>query len=84
MPVAGQRALQYQDPNQNEPGASCMLVTTEYDSSGNPIATESVLPEGAGFGDCPEDGVLRDLTSCTPECKGDLLRSNSLRAPPLP
>jgi hypothetical protein len=69
VPVAGKRALQYQADT--EPGASCMLVTTEYDASGNPIEVQSVLPEGAGFGDCPEDGVLRDRFSCKPECKGD-------------
>lgn len=77
MPVAGKRALQYQADT--EPGASCMLVTTEYDASGNPIEVQSVLPEGAGFGDCPEDGVLRDRFSCKPECKGDS-PCNRLRA----
>jgi hypothetical protein len=49
------------------------------DSNGDPIEVISHLPEGAGWGDCPEDGVLRDRMTCKPECKDGLVLRDQFR-----
>lgn len=47
-------------------------VARSYDSQGNVVEATSLLPEGAGLGDCPEDGMLPDRFSCKPECRGSI------------
>lgn len=60
-------------------GASCKLVETQYDSNGDPIEVISHLPEGAGWGDCPEDGVLTDRMTCKPACGDGLVLRDEFR-----
>lgn len=66
----GARERRVQDSTSNEIGASCLLVETEYDANGDAVEVISHLPEGAGFGNCPENGVLPDRLTCKPECNG--------------
>jgi len=80
----GARERRVQDSTSNEIGASCLLVETEYDANGDAVEVISHLPEGAGFGNCPENGVLPDRLTCKPECNGASASASASRSSAVP